>query len=110
MVLAIAQKSKYFSRETDVVLLCLTNEHGYGNWTKIKQAIRRDTRCRFDHLFMSRNEQDLARRIDMLVKALDKEKKYVDIHIEIDSEESGNKVCGTKRTFGEATIGTDEEL
>ena len=59
MILAVAQKSKYFSRESDIVLLCLTHEHGYGNWTKIKQAIRRDTRCRFDHLFMSRSELDL---------------------------------------------------
>lgn len=73
MVLAVAQKSKYFSRESDIVLLCLTHEHGYGNWTKIKQAIRRDTRCRFDHLFMSRSEHDLQRRLDILVKALEKE-------------------------------------
>ena len=73
MVLAVAQKSKYFSRESDIVLLCLTHEHGYGNWTKIKQAIRRDTRCRFDHLFMSRSELDLQRRLDILVKALEKE-------------------------------------
>jgi SWI/SNF-related matrix-associated actin-dependent regulator of chromatin subfamily A member 5 len=73
MVLAVAQKSKYFSRESDIVLLCLTHEHGYGNWTAIKQAIRRDTRCRFDHLFMSRSEQDLQRRLDILVKALEKE-------------------------------------
>ncbi len=73
MVINFAQKSKYFSKEADIVLLCVTNEQGYGNWSAIKYAIRRDTRVRFDHLFMSRNEQELQKRVDLLVKALEKE-------------------------------------
>jgi len=67
------QKSKYFTKESDIVLLCLTHKNGYGNWTEIKRAIRRDPRCRFDHLFMSRNESELQKRVDILVKALEKE-------------------------------------
>ena len=59
MVINVVQKSKYFSKEADIVLLCLTHEHGYGNWQQIKHALRRDTRCRFDHLFMSRTVQEL---------------------------------------------------
>ena len=59
MVLNPIQKSKYFSKEADIVLLCLTHEYGYGKWTEIKHAIRRDGRVRFDHLLMSRNEQEL---------------------------------------------------
>ena len=59
MVINVVQKSKYFSKEADIVLLCLTHEHGYGNWQKIKHALKRDTRCRFDHLFMSRTTQEL---------------------------------------------------
>ena len=70
MKLDVVQKSKYFSKEADIVLLCLTHEHGYGNWAAIKNAVRRDTRNRFDHLFMSRSEQELAKRIDILVKSL----------------------------------------
>lgn len=73
MVINYAQKSKYFSKEADIVLLCVTNEQGYGNWSQIKYAIRRDTRVRFDHLFMSRNESELQKRVDLLVKALEKE-------------------------------------
>ena len=73
MKLEVVQKSKYFSKEADIVLLCLTHEHGYGNWSAIKHAARRDTRTRFDHLFMSRNEQELQRRVDILVKSLEKE-------------------------------------
>jgi hypothetical protein len=59
MIISYAQKSKYFSKEADIVLLCITHEQGYGNWAQIKYAIRRDTRIRFDHLFMSRNESEL---------------------------------------------------
>jgi SWI/SNF-related matrix-associated actin-dependent regulator of chromatin subfamily A member 5 len=73
MMIYATQKSKYFSKESDIILLCLTNIHGYGNWREIKKAIRRDPRCRFDHLFISRNESEIARRVDILVKALEKE-------------------------------------
>ncbi len=55
------------------MLLCLTHEYGYGNWTEIKHAIRRDPRVRFDHLLMSRNENELLRRVDILVKTIEKE-------------------------------------
>ena len=73
MILNPIQKSKYFSKEADIVLLCLTNEHGYGNWIKIKHAIRRDGRVRFDHLLMSRSDVELQRRVDILVKTIEKE-------------------------------------
>lgn len=73
MVIYSTQKSKYFSKESDIILLCLTNRFGYGKWKDIKKGIRRDSRCRFDHLFLSRNEQELSRRVDILVKALEKE-------------------------------------
>lgn len=73
MVLNPIQKSKYFSREADIVLLCLTHEHGYGKWTEIKHALRRDPRVRFDHLVMSRSVQELQKRVDILVKSIEKE-------------------------------------
>ena len=67
------QKSKYFSRDSDILLLCLTDKLGYGNWREIKQAIRRDARSRFDHLFLSRSEADLQRRVDILIRSIEKE-------------------------------------
>ena len=73
MVINPIQKSKYFSREADILLLCLTHEIGYGKWQQIKHAIRRDNRVRFDHLLMSRNEVELQRRVDILVKTIEKE-------------------------------------
>ncbi len=72
------QKSKYFSKDSDIILLILTNKHGYGNWRDIKKALRRDSRFRFDHLLLSRNEQELQRRVDILVKALEKEETQRD--------------------------------
>jgi heat shock protein HspQ len=55
------------------LLLLITDEIGYGKWREIKQAIRRDARARFDHLFLSRSEIDLQKRVDILVKAIEKE-------------------------------------
>lgn len=55
------------------MLLIITDQIGYGKWREIKQAIRRDSRARFDHLFLSRSEIDLQRRVDILVKAIEKE-------------------------------------
>ena len=81
MVLNAIQKSKYFSKEADIVLLCLTHEHGYGNWNEIKHAIRRDSRVRFDHLLMSRSEVELQRRVDILVKTIEKEIEQEKNHV-----------------------------
>jgi DNA-binding TFAR19-related protein (PDSD5 family) len=33
----------------------------------IKKALKRETRCRFDHLFLSRNEEDLKKRVIYLI-------------------------------------------
>lgn len=61
------QKSKFFSKETDIILLCLTDKFGYGNWQDIKKALRREQRCRFEHIFISRSEEELKKRIIYLV-------------------------------------------
>jgi SWI/SNF-related matrix-associated actin-dependent regulator of chromatin subfamily A member 5 len=67
------QKSKYFSKDSDILLLMLTDQIGYGKWREIKQALRRDMRSRFDHLFLSRSEIELQRRVDTLIKGIEKE-------------------------------------
>ena len=59
MIIYQTQKSKYFSKDSDIILLVLTHQFGYGKWREIKKAIRRDSRFRFDHLFLSRNEQEI---------------------------------------------------
>lgn len=67
------QKSKFFSKESDAILLYLTDKLGYGRWAEIKKAIKREVRCRFDHLFMSRGEDDLKKRVIYLVQCIEKE-------------------------------------
>ena len=68
-----AQKSKFFSKETDNLLLKLTNKVGYGNWAEIKRSIRREPRYRFDHLFVSRSEEEIKKRVIYLVQMIVKE-------------------------------------
>jgi hypothetical protein len=45
----------------------VTNKIGYGKWQEIKKALKRETRCRFDHLFLSRSEEDLKKRVIYLI-------------------------------------------
>ncbi len=54
-------------------MLFLTDKIGYGKWAEIKKAIKREVRCRFDHLFMSRAEDDLKKRVIYLVQCIEKE-------------------------------------
>ena len=67
------QKSKFFTKESDALLLTLTDEVGYGNWSGIRKRIRRETRYRFDHLFMSRSEEEIKKRVIYLVQSIEKE-------------------------------------
>ena len=67
------QKSKFFSKESDAILLFLTDKIGFGKWAQIKRAIKREARCRFDHPFMSRAEDDLKKRVIYLVQCIEKE-------------------------------------
>jgi hypothetical protein len=66
-------KSKFFTKESDVILLCLTDKLGFGNWTEIKRALRRENRCRFDKLLVSRTEEEIKKRVIYLVQTLEKE-------------------------------------
>lgn len=51
----------------------LTDRLGYGNWAEIKRQIRRESRYRFDHLFLSRSEEEIKKRIIYLVQMIEKE-------------------------------------
>lgn len=55
------------------MLLVLTDRLGYGNWAEIKRQIRRESRYRFDHLFLSRSEEEIKKRVIYLVQMIEKE-------------------------------------
>ena len=61
------QKSKFHTRESDIILLCLTDKLGFGNWLEIKKALRRENRCRFDNLLVSRTDDEIKKRVTYLV-------------------------------------------
>lgn len=52
----------------------MTNEVGYGNWSELKKAIRKEPMFRFDHAFKCKTENELKNRVASLVKVLTKEK------------------------------------
>lgn len=58
-----------------MLLIYLTHKFGYGKWSTIKRELRLDCRARFDHLLISRNEQELSKRVEILVKTLEKEEE-----------------------------------
>lgn len=54
-------------------MLVLTDRLGYGKWAEIKRQIRRESRYRFDHLFLSRSEEEIKKRVVYLVQMIEKE-------------------------------------
>jgi hypothetical protein len=48
---------------------------GYGNWSEIRRQVRRESKFRFDHLFMSRSEEEIKKRVIYLVQSIEKEKE-----------------------------------
>ena len=73
MILFSTQKNKIHSREGDIVLLLATHKIGYGNWKLIRKHIRRESRGRFDHILLTRTETELKKRVDLLIKSIEKE-------------------------------------
>jgi len=67
------KKGKSFVEEEDVFLVCMTHKLGYGNWEALKDEIRRAWQFRFDWFLKSRTPQELSRRVDMLIRCIEKE-------------------------------------
>ncbi|KAG8457743.1 hypothetical protein KFE25_005756, partial [Diacronema lutheri] len=68
-------RGKVFNEEEDRFLLCMTNKLGYGQWDELKREIRRSLEFRFDWIFKSRTPQELARRVDLLIRLVMNEGK-----------------------------------
>jgi SWI/SNF-related matrix-associated actin-dependent regulator of chromatin subfamily A member 5 len=66
-------KSKLFGTESDRVLLYLTNIVGYGQWEQLRARIRHSNICKFDYVLTSRTSAELQRRVDYLLKMLERE-------------------------------------
>jgi len=66
-------KSKTFTEEEDKFLICSTFKVGFGNWEDVKMEIKKSPVFKFDWFLKSRGTQDLARRVDSLMKIIQKE-------------------------------------
>lgn len=54
-------------------LLCFTNQYGYGNWDKVKMALKRCDRFRFDYFLRSCSSENLGKRIEQLMRMAERE-------------------------------------
>jgi len=60
-------------READVYLLCLTYKYGFGQWEKIREALITAWQFEGDFFVRSRNVVDIERRVNSLLRVLEKE-------------------------------------
>eukprot|EP00808_Paulinella_micropora_P021784 g56470.t1 len=68
-------KKSGFTMDNDKLLIYLAHSQGYGEWDKLKSAIRKDDFCMFDYFLKSRTPAELGRRVDVLIRLVTKEPK-----------------------------------
>jgi SWI/SNF-related matrix-associated actin-dependent regulator of chromatin subfamily A member 5 len=66
-------KGKAYTEEEDRFLLCAIPKVGYGAWEELKAEIRKHWLFRFDWFFKSRTPAELGRRVETLVRLVEKE-------------------------------------
>jgi SWI/SNF-related matrix-associated actin-dependent regulator of chromatin subfamily A member 5 len=65
--------AKGYTPENDAFFLCGVSREGYGEWDAMRQAIRDTPELRFDYFMQSRSALEVHRRVDTLVRILEKE-------------------------------------
>lgn len=70
-------RSKTFIDEEDRWLVCMTNKIGYGRWEDIKLEVRKAWQFRFNWWFKSRTPIELRRRVDVLIRLIEKENEEI---------------------------------
>ncbi|OMJ71951.1 hypothetical protein SteCoe_29714 [Stentor coeruleus] len=68
-----SHKSRIFTNENDRYLICMAKLVGYGNWDVLKSRIRKSFMFKFDYMLRSRTSGELQRRVDSLIRILEKE-------------------------------------
>ena len=62
-----------YTYEEDQYLIYITNKYGYGNWDEIMKTIKTSEDLLFNYFLKSRNKIEIQKRIDYLVKIIEKE-------------------------------------
>ena len=66
-------KGKSYTEDEDRFILCMTHQLGYGAFDELKLEVRKSWMYRFDWFVKSRTSQELQRRVDTLVRIIEKE-------------------------------------
>lgn len=66
-------KGRQFIEEEDRWLILAVNRLGYGRWEELKAEVRRSPEFRFNWFIKSRTAVELKRRLDILVRVIEKE-------------------------------------
>lgn len=72
-------RSKTFIDEEDRWLVCMTQRLGYGRWEDVKLEVRRAWQFRFNWWLKSRTPAELKRRVDALIRLIEKENEEIEI-------------------------------
>ena len=62
-----------YTYEEDQYLIYITYKYGYGNWDEIMKKIKTSEDLLFNYFLKSRNKIEIQKRIDYLVKIIEKE-------------------------------------
>jgi len=72
------QKGKLFTEEEDRFLICMTNKLGYGNWEELREEVRKCWLFRFDWFIKTRSADELKKRVDLLIRLIEKENEEIE--------------------------------
>jgi len=67
-----------YTEEEDQFLVCATQKLGYGSWDELKLEIRKSWQFKFDWFLKSRTPQELNRRVDILIRLIEKENQEIE--------------------------------
>jgi len=101
------ERESQYTKVEDSALIYFTYKNKYGNWSGIRFDILHDPLFRFNFFIKTRNNDELKKRIDYLIKSIEKEQgeivkdegvnKEMMEQMEDDSEEDRIKLGGKRR-------------
>ena len=59
-----------YTQEEDRYLLWLCREVGFGEWRRMRRRVERDEEFGFDHFLLSKTEQEIDRRVNLLLREI----------------------------------------
>ena len=83
-----------YSLEEDQYLIFITNECGYGNWDDIVREIKLSDDLMFNYYLKSRNKNEIQKRVDYLVKVIEKEFGHISVNNGNKNNNNNNRSAG----------------